>query len=221
MHGIEAVVFDCDGVLIDSEPIANEAYACTLRRHGFEVTAAALTARFTGISTPKMMAEIESAHGRPIPPTLRQEAMSMILDLYRSELKAIEGAERLLGALSLRRCVASSSETEKLRLGLACTRLDRHFGVHVYSSDLVERGKPAPDLFRYAATQLEVAPERCLVVEDSLAGVEAGIAAGMRVVGFTGGSHCDATHGERLARAGASEVVQRMDELGRLLGLSC
>jgi HAD superfamily hydrolase (TIGR01509 family) len=221
MQGVDLVVFDCDGVLVDSEPLANEAYARVLRRHGFDVTGEALAARFAGVNTNRMMADLEAAHGRPIPATLRLEAMQMILDLYASDLKAIEGIDALLSAMSHSRCVASSSETAKLALGLRVTGLDRHFGAHVYSADVVKRGKPAPDLFLHAAGELDAAPDRCLVVEDSLAGVEAGIAAGMRVVGFTGGSHCDAAHGGRLAGAGAFEVVDSMAALGRLLGVKC
>jgi HAD superfamily hydrolase (TIGR01509 family) len=217
--GVSLVIFDCDGVLIDSEPLANEAYARVLRHHGFDVTGQALAARFSGVDTRRMMADLEAAHGRKIPPTLRREAMQMILELYASELKAIEGIDALLSGLRRAKCVASSSETVKLALGLKVTGLDRHFGAQVYSSDVVKRGKPAPDLFLYAAEKLATVPERCLVVEDSPAGVEAGIAAGMRVIGFAGGSHCDAAHGERLAKAGASEVVDSMAALGRLLGI--
>jgi HAD superfamily hydrolase (TIGR01509 family) len=119
----------------------------------------------------------------------------------------------VLAQLRCRACVASSSTPERLRHSLALAGLLEHFGASVFSASQVQRGKPAPDLFLFAAQSMDAAPERCLVIEDSVAGVEAGLAAGMIVSGFVGGSHCTPGHADQLSAAGASEVLAEMREL--------
>ena len=114
-------------------------------------------------------------------------------------------------------CVASSSSPERLRCALECVGLYDHFAPHIFSATMVVRGKPAPDLFLFAAEQMQAAPSRCLVIEDSVAGIQAARAAGMAVLGFCGGGHCGPAHAERLARAGAEIVFRDMRRLPHLL----
>lgn len=123
------------------------------------------------------------------------------------------GADAALSAIHALKCVASSSHHERIALALRVTGLAHHFGDAVFSSTMVERGKPAPDLFLHAAKAMGVEPAHCIVVEDSVAGVAAGKAAGMAVIGFTGGSHCGPDHRHLLVTAGADRVIHDMSEL--------
>jgi len=141
-----------------------------------------------------------------------------LLAAYEGELEAIPGIESALSEITASRCVASSSNPERIERSLQLTDLARHFGDSVFSATMVERGKPAPDLFLYAASRMGAAPERCVVIEDSAAGVTGAKAAGMTVLGFTGGSHVETeVHGPKLAAAGADQVFDRMDSLHGLI----
>ena len=126
---------------------------------------------------------------------------------FDAELAPIAGVEAALAALPYRRCVASSSAPERLRHSLSLTGLLHWFEPHVFSATQVARGKPAPDLFLFAAASMQAAPATCVVIEDSVPGVQAAVAAGMRVIGFTGGGHCRPGHAERLRAAGAARSL--------------
>jgi HAD superfamily hydrolase (TIGR01509 family) len=136
---------------------------------------------------------------------------------FTQELKAVEGIIDLLAALKLKRCVASNSHIDRVRHALITTGLSPHLEPHIYNSAMVERGKPAPDLFLHAAQQQGVRPERCLVIEDSLGGVVAALAAGMTVIGFVGGSHIRPGHADAMRDAGCIEVFDRMDNVADFL----
>jgi HAD superfamily hydrolase (TIGR01509 family) len=129
----------------------------------------------------------------------------------------MDGILELLTALKLQRCVASNSPIERVRQALATTGLTPHVEPHIYSAAMVERGKPAPDLFLYAAQQQGVQPERCLVIEDSLSGVVAAHAAGMAIIGFVGGSHCRPGHADAMRDAGCVDVFSRMADVADFL----
>ncbi|MER8969225.1 HAD-IA family hydrolase [Mesorhizobium sp. M0808] len=213
----ELVIFDCDGVLIDSETLASRIDAEELTRIGYPTSYSDVVLRFTGLSSATMRKMIEEDWGRPLPSDFDTIVQSRIKESYRTELQAISGIDRLLHQLSLPRCVASSSAPDKLRLGLELTELWPHLHPYVFSSVMVKAGKPAPDLFLFAAAQMDTEPARCVVVEDSIAGVGAGVAAGMTVIGFTAGGHCFEDHGQRLLSAGAAVVARSAEELGVLL----
>ncbi|MBA1142310.1 MULTISPECIES: HAD family hydrolase [Mesorhizobium] len=213
----ELVIFDCDGVLIDSETLASRIDAEELTRIGYPTSYSDVVLRFTGLSSATMRKMVEEDWGRPLPSDFDTVVQSRIKESYRSELQPIIGIDQLLRQLSLQRCVASSSAPDKLRLGLELTGLWQHFDPHVFSSALVKAGKPAPDLFLFAAARMNVEPECCVVVEDSIAGVRAGVAAGMTVIGFTAGGHCLDDHGQRLLSAGATVVARSAEELSGLL----
>ena len=210
----ELIVFDCDGVLVDSEALVVEVEAKMLTAAGFPTTAEQIIERFVGLSYATMMTQLEADHGRPVPDELSQRIQQAALDEFPARLQAVPGVEELLSELTLPRCVASSSDLDRIALSLEITGLDRHFEHdRIYSAQMVERGKPAPDLFQLAASQLSVDPAACLVIEDSPAGVTAAAAAGMEVVGFLAGGHATADLGSRLLAAGASEVFATADKL--------
>ncbi len=213
----DLVVFDCDGVLIDSEFLACRIDAEELTRLGYPITMEEVVLRFAGLSAGSMRIAIEADWGQRLPDDFDDVLQAKIKDGYRRELRAIDGIDALLGGLAQSFCVASSSQPEKLRLGLELTGLWRRFDPNVFSASMVKNGKPAPDLFLLAASTMGHAPHRCIVVEDSLAGVTAGIAAGMQVIGFTAGRHCGPNHGERLRAAGATFLAHTTEELSAIL----
>jgi len=207
------VIFDCDGVLVDSEPIINRAHAEVLTACGYPITEEVLVERFCGMSDPEMLAIIEREWGRALPASYAERVGLMIEAGFRQSLAPIEGVAEALDSLTLPICVASSSSLEQIRKKLEITGLLGHFGEHLFSATMVARGKPAPDLFLYAAQNLMTAPDCCLVIEDSPAGIDAALAAGMTAIGFSGGSHCGPEHGVRLQRHGAALVMDDMLEL--------
>ena len=209
----ELVIFDCDWGLVDSEPIINRAHAEVLTACGYTITEKVLVERFCGMSDPDMLEIIEREWGRALPDSYAQHVGLMIEAGFHQSLAPIEGVGEALDSLTLPTCVASSSSLEQIRQKLEITGLLGRFGEHLFSATMVARGKPAPDLFLYAAQQLAAAPDRCLVIEDSLLGIEAAIAAGMTAIGFCGGSHCGPEHGDRLLARGAALLIADMREL--------
>lgn len=211
------LIFDCDGVLIDSETIACRVDAECFSDAGFPVTAEEIAEEFVGVSSAYMFATMEERHGRKLPPDFAQHLKSRLNAAFAAELRPMAGIAETLATLSAARCVASSSYPDRLSFTLGCTGLFDHFAPHIFSATMVKRGKPAPDLFLYAASQMARAPEDCLVIEDSRAGVAAARAAGMRVLGFVGGTHCRPGHADRLRDAGAHDIFADMRDLPRLL----
>lgn len=184
----ELVVFDCDGVLVDSEPIANRVLTEHLRRQGLTFTQAEVEQRFVGRSLADCLAEIERLLARPLPDDFAEALERETYAAFRGSLRPVAGVkavlEEVLYTLDLPVCVASSGAPEKIRGNLALTGLLPYFGERLFSAVEVARGKPAPDLFLHAAEALGADPARCAVVEDSTPGVDAGLAAGMRVYAF-------------------------------------
>jgi HAD superfamily hydrolase (TIGR01509 family) len=186
------VIFDCDGVLVDSEIIDARIRSDCLRAEGFPVTAQEL-AEHSGISRAGLIELIEGRFGRPMPEGFMETMRAKIMSAFTDELQAIEGVADLLRSLTIPVCVASNSHSDRVRHSLEVTGLWQFFDSHVFSVAMVERGKPAPDLFLFAAERLNVSPTNCLVIEDSVHGTMAAQAAGMAVVGFCGASHCKPT----------------------------
>lgn len=213
----DLVIFDCDGVLIDSEVLACRIEAEELTALGYPITVEETVMRFTGLPAGAVRAAIEADWGQPLPADFEGRVHVEIKEAYRRDLRPIPGIADLLAALAVPVCVASSSAPDKLRLGLELTGLHECFAPHVFSTTMVARGKPAPDIFLFAAEQMGTPPQRCVVVEDSLAGVQAGVAAGIPVIGFTGGGHCGPGHAARLLQAGARLTVSSAVELHSLL----
>lgn len=214
----QLVIFDCDGVLIDSEAIGCRVEAEEFTRAGFPITAAEIIARFTGVTAEDSFRALEAEHGRPLPPDFERRLAVTILQAFERELRPIAGIEDALDRVETPVCVASSSGLARLRHSLGLTGLWARFAPHVFSAEQVGgRGKPAPDLFLYAARRMGTPPASCVVIEDSTRGVEAGVAAGMRVLGFTGGAHCPPPHAAALRAAGAATTFDEMLDLPDLL----
>jgi HAD superfamily hydrolase (TIGR01509 family) len=211
------LIFDCDGVLIDSEIIACRVDAECLTEAGFSITADEVAENFVGVSSAQMFAWIEHRHGRKLPDDFPRTLKARLQSAFASELKPMPGVAQVLDMMPTARCVASSSYPDRLSFTLGHTGLLDYFVPHIFSATMVRRGKPAPDLFLYAAAQMGIEPRDCLVIEDSRAGVEAANAAGMRVLGFIGGAHCRPDHADRLRNAGANAIFSDMRELPRLL----
>ena len=217
---MDLIIFDCDGVLVDSEIVSFEVEAGMLTEIGIPLTARDLLARFLGTSSASMFATIERENGIKLPPDFAERAALRTLEAFDRKLRPIPGIAGLLANLPNRKCVASSSELPRIRHSLSLAGILHHFEPHIFSATQVKRGKPAPDLFLLAAESMGVQPERCLVIEDSVAGVTAACAVGMTVLGFTGGSHCLDGHADKLRAAGAGDVFASMTEIGRRLALA-
>ena len=210
MSKFDLVIFDCDGVLLDSEIIACRADAEAYGKLGLNVTAEDIAARFAGMPDEAVDAALAAELEAPLPANFRDAIKASVFEKYRTELQPIKGAKTLLSSMKTAKCVASSASPAKLALGLVETGMFELVYPHIFSVSLVEKGKPNPDIFLYAAAKMDVPPTRCLVIEDSVAGVTAAKSAGMTCVGFTGGSHCLTGHDERLHSAGADKVVDRL-----------
>ena len=217
MKSPSLVIFDCDGVLVDSETIACRVDAQCLTEIGFPTTADYIQEHFVGVSSRTMFEQLEKTHGRKLPADFAEKLRQRLNSAFERELEPIAGVADLLPRIGVKVCVASSSQPERLRHTLGLTGLWPHFDPHVFSATMVANGKPAPDLFLYAADRMRTPPRGCVVVEDSQAGVAAGVAAGMRVLGFVGGSHCTDGHAGRLRAAGAHAVFDDMHQLPELL----
>jgi HAD superfamily hydrolase (TIGR01509 family) len=214
---LDLVIFDCDGVLVDSEVISCRAHAQTLTRHGYPITEEEVLERFLGVSDREARLMIERDIGRKLPDDFEAQVKEATLKFYAGDLKAIVGVAAAIAAIDVPKCVASSGTPEKIRHGLECAGLYEQLSPHIFSATQVARGKPAPDLFLYAASEMDAAPERCLVIEDSVPGVTGALAAGMTVLGFHGGSHCLPGHADKLRAAGAAVLFDDMRELPGLV----
>jgi HAD superfamily hydrolase (TIGR01509 family) len=207
------VIFDCNGVLVDSEPLATAIVSQEFIRAGFALTPDIVARYFIGRRPADMFAEVEIAAGRKLPADFAATVASATLSRFRVELRATKHAAYALSWLRGPKCVASSSSIDRIRVSLETTDLIRFFEPNLFSASEVRNGKPAPDLLLHAAGKMRVGPAECIVVEDSSVGVAAGVAAGMRVIGFVGGSHAGAKLGNHLRAAGASAVISDMRAL--------
>jgi HAD superfamily hydrolase (TIGR01509 family) len=207
------VVFDMDGVLVDSEGIANRVFHAMLVEHGVSLTLAQTTRRYVGRSMAFAVADIEKSFGIVLPPDFSDIERARVLAAYEGELQPVAGVPELLQGLALPFCLASSSDPPRIERSLALCGLLAHFEGRCFSATQVANGKPAPDLFLFAAARMGFAPADCVVVEDTLAGLAAAKAAGMKAYAYAGAGHTD--RGE-LAATGAV-VIDRMAELATVL----
>jgi HAD superfamily hydrolase (TIGR01509 family) len=215
---IRLVIFDCDGVLVDSEPIALEVLVEALSLKGIIMDANGAAERFLGRSIASMADVVRQEFGVEIDQEFLGQMRDALYARFRRELQPIPGIDRVVTALrdrGISRCVASSSQRERIELSLAATGLLELFEPSIFSATLVENGKPAPDLFLYAAAAMGADPSNCLVVEDSPAGIIAAKAAGMKVCAFTGGSHT--IHPSYQSALGALKPDGRFDAMEDLL----
>jgi HAD superfamily hydrolase (TIGR01509 family) len=210
MSRFDLVIFDCDGVLVDSERLAIRTESQILNELGWPLSEADVIELFVGRSAHHMQSVIEEQLGRPI--DWHAQFESRVRAVCEQELVPVDGVLDALDDIAIPTCVASSSSHEMLRLKLQLTGLWERFAGRIYSADDVEHGKPAPDVFLFAAEHMGVAPNRCAVIEDSISGVEAGVAAAMSVFAFSGG----VTGAESLRRDGVV-LFDNMYQLSNLL----
>jgi HAD superfamily hydrolase (TIGR01509 family) len=207
------IILDCDGVLVDSEIIAHTLMAQMMTGLGHPMTTAEAVEKFAGRSLVDTLSLLEASLGRSIPDDLGQRYGRLLLERLGRDLKPSAGVKAAIAALPYRRCVASSSSLERIRLSLQATGLAALFGANTFSATQVAHGKPAPDLYLFASRRMGEEAEHCVVVEDSALGVAAGRAAGMKVIGFTGAAHATPDAAQRLAAAGAGSVISSMIDL--------
>jgi len=206
----DLVIFDCDGVLVDSEELSCRCLSEALGRAGIAMSTDQALELFLGRSTAAVLDYCRAA-GQSLPATFLTELALQVREAFRSQLKPIPGVAAVLAELRLPHCVAASSDLERVRFSLELTGLAPYFEQRLYTSQMVARGKPAPDLFLHAANAMESAPRRTLVIEDSVSGVTAAKAAGMKVWGFVGGAHYRLRDGsDPLRNAGADRIFAAM-----------
>lgn len=211
------IIFDCDGVLVDSEVLACRVEVAVLQGLGHPISHTEFCRRAIGRSRKDNQAMLEVLWDRPLPDDYTEQVQSRLFETFRTELLPISGMRDLVARVTADRCVASSSPPDRLALALSLGGYTPLFGPAVFSAVEVPRGKPAPDLFLHAAARRGSPPDRCLVIEDSVPGIEAAKAAGMVAIGFCGGGHCPPDHAGILARAGANAVAADASELASIL----
>lgn len=211
------IVFDCDGVLVDSEIIAARVLAALLGRHGCPITAEDCVRRFTGRTIAGVI-DLVRGSGAELPDDFESQLADLDAAAFQRDLRPVPGVPETLTRLAgTAMCVASSGSPEKIRRSLTLTGLLRYFEPHLFSAKDVAKPKPAPDLFYLAAARMNVPVSECLVIEDSPLGVEGAKRAGMRVLGFIGGAHRTPADAEPLRAAGAERVFADMRALPDLI----
>ena len=212
-----ALIFDFDGVIADSEAIANTVLAEIVTGLGHPTTLDQSLTRYAGSRWDEVIAEIEVAIGKPLPSDFSGQLKLATLDRFRTDLKEVSGATNFIRRFShIPRCIASSSSIDRLQLCLSVLELEAEFGNHVFSADMVARGKPYPDIFLFAAAKLGVSPNECLVIEDSAGGIRAAVAAGMTAIGLCAASHLREGHDAKLRDAGAVHLAQSWSDVEHL-----
>jgi HAD superfamily hydrolase (TIGR01509 family) len=211
------LICDCDGVLVDSEPLAAEAMSGVLAEFGVIMPAERLMRELTGLSQADILAGVAARTGQAVPAAVAERLWPATRALFEARLRALPGALAFLRAHDGPVCVASSSGPERIRFSLERAGLAGCFGDRVFSAAQVARGKPAPDLFLFAAARCGADPPDCVVIEDSVAGVTAAKAAGMTAIGFVGGGHATPASAERLRAVGADRVIAEWAQLAPTL----
>ncbi|MEK9281995.1 MULTISPECIES: HAD family hydrolase [unclassified Bradyrhizobium] len=206
----DLIIFDCDGVLVDSELLSCRCLSEVLAEFGIALSAERALELFLGRST-KAIEQHYREVGQVVPEGFLPRLKSHVLKTFAASLAPVPGVSAVVSELGAPFCVASSSDLDRVSLSLDVTGLRPHFGDRLYTAQMVKHGKPAPDLFLHAAARMDADPARTLVIEDSVSGVQAAKAAGMTVWGFVGGSHYRGRDGRAiLGSAGADRVFSRM-----------
>jgi HAD superfamily hydrolase (TIGR01509 family) len=209
---LDLIIFDCDGVLVDSELLSCRCLSEVLAEFGFELSVEQALDLFLGRST-AAIGRYFRERGEVLPDLFLSRLKARVLETFAGALQPIPEMGSVLSALKTSHCVASSSDIDRVSLSLNVTGLSSYFDGRLYTAQMVKHGKPAPDLFLHAADEMRAAPARTLVIEDSISGVQAAKAAGMMVWGFVGGSHYRERDGRAiLSAAGADRVFARMSE---------
>ena len=215
MSGFDLIIFDCDGVLVDSEIIAAQVESRLLTESGYPISVEEMGERFAGMTWHNILLTIEKEVDIPLSASLIDKSEKLLDARLARDVKIIEGVKFALSRLTTQSCICSNSSSHRLDMMLTKVGLKPFFEPNIFSAkDLgPDRVKPKPDIFLHAAKQFGVSPSRAVVVEDSVHGVHGAVAAGMKVIGFTGASHSYPSHADRLTDAGAETVISRMTDL--------
>jgi len=211
----DLVIFDCDGVLVDSEIIAARIEAELLTLAGFEISAEEIAESYAGLTFKDIMMRVEAKSAIPFQASLIDRAEELVDRKLRSDVRAIDGVREAVAGVTVQRCICSNSRSERIEFMLEKVGLLPFFAGRIFSGLEIpsKKTKPAPDVFLYAAEKLGADPKNTFVIEDSVHGVTGARAAGMRVIGFTGASHSFPGHADALTEAGAETVIRRWAEL--------
>ncbi len=214
---IEHIIFDCDGVLIDSEEISMRIDQALLAENNVMISEADMHLRFVGTTFQAMIDAIEAEKGFKLPVDLEQRKDHLMLEAYRRELKPIAGVAAALNAIALPKSIGTNGPRDRALFALQVAGISQHFDTRLTTFEDVEHGKPAPDVYLLAAKRAGFAPHQCLVIEDSLTGVIAAVAAGCPTVGFTGAHLHRKEHGNELLALGAFRILNEMRDLPALV----
>ncbi|MCO6392124.1 HAD-IA family hydrolase [Aliihoeflea aestuarii] len=211
----ELVIFDCDGVLVDSEIIAARVEAEILSAAGYEISPEELAETYAGLTFREIMLRIEREAAIPFQASMLDDVEKRVDSKLKAEVKAIEGVHEAVASVTGKRAICSNSSAERLDMMLTKTRLKPFFEGHIFSSRDTpsQKPKPAPDVFLFAAEAMKTCPSNTFVIEDSVHGIHGAKLAGMRVIGFTGASHTHPGHADMLTEAGAETVIRRHADL--------
>ena len=210
---ISHVIFDCDGVLIDSEKISMAVDRALLAQNGIRLTEAEMYQRFVGPTFEDMVADLEREYKKTLPPDLSARKDAMMLEFYRRDLKPVPGVIPMLRKLVLPKSIGTNGPRDRALEALRLTGLAPFFGDRLTTYEDVKNPKPAPDVYQLAARRAGFNPAHCLVVEDSVTGATAALAAGCKVIGFTGVAHDPVAKASELKELGVSHVIHDMEEL--------
>lgn len=209
---IDLIIFDCDGVLVDSEVLSQRVLLNMLSELGANISDDYFHQHFLGFNFDHVTLKVKEDFDLELTEEFRLSYRQSLIDVFATELTQTNGLQHMLSQLNVKTCVATSSSPEKVKHALQYTKLDHFFKGHVFTSSEVEHGKPAPDLFLHAANQMGVPPQNCLVIEDSQAGMKGALAANMKLIRFTGAGHLNHIAQSKLAYAGAT-VIQDWQQL--------
>ncbi len=216
----DLIIFDCDGVLLDTEAIYTQVDVKRLAQFGVKMVAADVAARFAGKAHSDAWAELSREFGFALPENWIDDILAECMALFEKGLKPTIGTVDMMDLLvkqDIRFCSASTTAYDRLKRNMEVGGLSSYFGDNIFSASQVARPKPAPDVYMFAAEQMGVAPEACLALEDSATGAAAAVAAGIPVLGFTGGGHSYPEHGKALLDAGCFDVICNMLELEKFV----
>lgn len=214
---MKAIIFDLDGVLADTPYIVSRTDRAVFKSLGLNYDAQTYKKSYGSLTHEELIKKTGEEYfnitGNPMPKNTRDRLVEECTKGFKKELTTCIGVTEILPTLQYPMAVASNSDQEHMHRKLNICGIEHHFTPHIYSSELVEKGKPAPDIYLYAANQLGTLPTECIAVEDSPSGIKAAVAAGIQVLGFIGGKHCDEKDAEKLKQAGAYNIIQDMREL--------
>lgn len=219
MTDIDLVIFDCDGVLVDSEIIAARVEADIITKAGYPISAADISETYAGLTFRDILIRVEKEARMPFQASLISQAEALVDKELRRNVQAIEGVREAVRSVTSKKCICSNSSGERLDMMLTKVGLKPLFGGDVFSAleTPTAKPKPAPDVFLYAVEKMKADPKRTFVIEDSVHGIHGARGAGLRVIGFTGGAHSYPGHADMLTEAGAETVIRRWSELRGVL----